>query len=289
MHLGNVYTALLSWLAARSRGGRWVLRIEDLDPQRSKAEFTRLIEDDLAWLGLEPDEGGSAGRGDHGPYMQSLRGEIYEAALERLRDMGMVYPCTCTRADLMATNAPHASDGTIVYGGRCRPEGMPRRDIVFPDRPHAQRLWVPYRTISFVDGICGAVSSDLAADSGDFVLRRADGAWAYQLAVVVDDALMGITEVIRGDDLLMSTPRQLYLYELLGFKAPSFAHLPLLRNAAGQRLSKRDGAMAMDQLRLRYTPAELLGHIAALAGLIPAPRPTSLEELIAIFDLSKIK
>ncbi|MDE6057423.1 MAG: tRNA glutamyl-Q(34) synthetase GluQRS, partial [Muribaculaceae bacterium] len=221
MHLGNIYTALLSWLSVKSRGGRWILRIEDLDPQRSKIEYARLIEDDLHWLGLEWDEGGLDGVGPNGPYVQSRRHHLYEEALERLKASGLCYPCSCTRADILATQAPHESDGRVVYKGTCRPPVMPSP---YMDRPGAAvRLMVPDEDISFIDRIKGQQTVNLARHCGDFIVRRGDGAWSYQLAVVVDDALMGVTEVMRGDDLLLSAAQQIYLYRLLGFDPPEFA------------------------------------------------------------------
>lgn len=287
MHLGNLFTALLSWLSVKSVGGRWVLRIEDLDPQRSKRVYSEMIEDDLLWLGLEWDEGGLDDIGESGPYCQSSRGEIYEAFLKKLRETGFTYPCTCTRADIMATQAPHQSDGRVIYGGTCRPDWLPCI-VEEPVCPHATRLWVPDREIHFTDRVYGDRTVNLATHCGDFVVRRADGAWAYQLAVVVDDALMGITEVVRGEDLLLSTGQQLYLYGLLGLEAPEYAHVPLVCNEAGIRLSKRDKSMGMEELRRRYTPEELLGLLAHRAGLISEPRRSSLDELIGIFSWDKM-
>lgn len=284
MHLGNIYAALMSWLDARGASGSWVLRIEDLDPQRSRMEYARLIEDDLLWLGLDWDEGGVDGRGDAGPYLQSLRHDLYAAALERLEATGLTYPCYCTRADLRASSAPHLSDGQPVYPSTCRPPRLGGSLTTPPEgRKGAIRIAVPDREIRFTDRIRGEVTSNLLHDSGDFVLRRADGAWAYQLAVVVDDAAMGITSVVRGDDLLLSTPRQLYLYKLLGLSAPSFAHLPLLTNDRGERLSKRDGALAMDALRRDFTPARLLGELASRAGIIKSPQTVTPQDLLDIW------
>lgn len=282
MHLGNVFTAVLSWLSVRSCGGRWILRIEDLDPQRSRREYAVQIEDDLRWLGLGWDEGGTEGSGPHGPYMQSGRHAVYEAFLERLRATGYVYPCRCTRADIMATQAPHASDGRVLYPGLCRPARLPlpageRRVAPYP---HAERLYVPDREIVYDDAVCGRQCVNLAREVGDFVLRRADGAWGYQLAVVIDDAMMGVTEVMRGNDLLVSAAQQIYLYELGGYVAPRYAHLPLICNAAGQRLSKRDASLSMAVLRGRYTPEQLLGHVGYLAGLLEAPRAVTLPALL---------
>lgn len=282
MHLGNIYTAVMSWASVRSRSGRWVLRIEDLDPQRSKLEYARQIEDDLRWLGLDWDEGGLADIGPHGPYSQSRRHEIYEVALSSLLSTGLVYPCTCTRAEIHTSSAPHASDGRVIYSGHCRPAHLPYNSSLITPQS-SLRLAVGNRIEQFVDLIQGPQSVDLAREFGDFVLRRADGAWAYQLAVVVDDALMGITEVMRGDDLLLSTGPQLYLYHLLGYIPPRFAHLPLICNEAGQRLSKRDGALSMEALRATHTPAQLLGRIAHLARLQPAPIPLTPIQLLTLY------
>ena len=280
MHLGNIYTALLSWLSVKSRGGRWILRIEDLDPQRSKIEYARLIEDDLHWLGLEWDEGGLDGVGPNGPYVQSRRHHLYEEALERLKASGLCYPCSCTRADILATQAPHESDGRVVYKGTCRPPVMPSP---YMDRPGAAvRLMVPDEDISFIDRIKGPQTVNLARHCGDFIVRRGDGAWSYQLAVVVDDALMGVTEVMRGDDLLLSAAQQIYLYRLLGFDSPEFAHVPLVCNEQGIRLSKRDRSLSMEYLREHHTPEEVLGIAAHRAGLIPSPFPISLSALLQL-------
>lgn len=257
MHLGNVYAALMSYRSVKERGGRWILRIEDLDTQRSRMEYARQLEDDLLWLGLEWDEGGVDGIGSNGPYCQSQRGEIYGEHLRRLRELGLTYACTCSRAEIMATSAPHQSDGRVIYGGRCRPANMPCQ-APEPVGKHATRLWVPDRDVRFTDRNFGPQSVNLARDCGDFVLRRSDGAWAYQLAVVVDDALMGVTEVVRGADLLLSSAQQIYLYELLGYPAPEFAHITLKTNASGQRLAKRDTAMSMAELRARYSPSEVI-------------------------------
>lgn len=279
MHLGNIYTALLSWLSVKSRGGKWILRIEDLDPQRSKMEYARQIEDDLLWLGLEWDEGGVDGVGGSGPYLQSRRHHLYELALRRLKDTGLCYPCRCTRADIMATQAPHESDGRVVYKGTCRPAVFP---APYPEGAVAAvRLAVPDREIVFSDRIRGRQQVNLATHCGDFVLRRADGAWSYQLAVVVDDALMGVTEVLRGDDLLLSAAQQIYLYGLLGYEAPEFAHVPLVTNESGVRLSKRDHSLSMEYLRRHHTPEEVLGMAACRASLVSTPGPVSLSELLA--------
>ncbi len=289
MHLGNVFAALLSWLSVRSRGGKWLLRIEDLDPQRSRREYALQIEDDLRWLGLDWDEGGTGDIGPAGPYSQSRRGDIYAAALARLQAAGLTYGCTCRRADIMATQAPHQSDGRIIYAGTCRPAAAPP----FPTgtetaAPAAERIYVPDRDICFDDGVFGPQRCNLAAHCGDFVVRRADGAWSYQLAVVVDDALMGVTEVMRGCDLMLSAAQQIYLFGLLGYEPPRYAHVPLLCAADGRRLSKRDASLGMDELRRSLTPEALIGRLAFLAGLRPDASPCTAASLAAGFDISRL-
>ena len=286
MHLGNVYSALLSYLSVRSQGGAWVLRIEDIDPQRSRPEFAQQLRDDLRWLGLQWDE----------EYTQSQRFDIYEEHLQQLIGTGLVYPCYCTRADIMATQAPHESDGRIVYAGTCRPPSLRAQSPSAPSlcfdaskhRSPSLRLYVPNEDISFTDLHYGPHSVNLATHCGDFILRRADGAWAYQLAVVVDDALMGITEVVRGRDLLLSAPQQIYLYRLLGYQAPHFCHLPLLCGESGQRLCKRDKSLDLGELRKHHTAPEVIGLLAYYAGLIPQPQPITPDELIGTFSWEKV-
>lgn len=251
MHLGNVYAAVRSWLSARRQGGEWIVRIEDIDVGRSRPEFARQILSDLEWLGLGWD--GSV-------EYQSQRFHLYEEALGRLSARGVIYGCSCSRADLMSSSAPHQSDGRMIYGGRCRPADMPRR-VEMPAGRHSIRLWVPDREIVFTDRNFGVQRVNLARDCGDFIVRRADGGWAYQLAVTVDDALQGITEVVRGEDLLLSAAQQIYLFELLGFMPPEYAHIPLLRNDAGQRLAKRDKSANLDLLRPNHTPEQILAMV----------------------------
>lgn len=290
MHLGNIFTALISWLSAKKEGGKWILRVEDLDPQRSRIDHARQIEDDLLWLGLEWDEGGLDNEGPHAPYCQSRRGEIYQDFMKRLADSGLTYPCFCTRADIMATQAPHESDGRVVYAGTCRPTllgGCFNGDAGGPER--ATRIAVPDEDIEFTDRLYGTQKVNLSTHCGDFILRRADGAWAYQLAVVIDDALMGVGEVVRGSDLLLSSAQQIYLYRLLGFKPPEFAHVPLLCNSDGVRLSKRDMALGMGELRKNYSPSHLVGLLAYVAGILPEPFPVSPRGLLPLFSWSAMK
>ena len=283
MHLGNLFCALMAWLPVRAFGGEMVLRIEDLDPDRSKMEYARQMEDDLLWFGLDWDEGGSKG-GPHGPYYQSQRQELYAECFRRLEEKGLVYPCYCTRSELHDAQAPHREDGSPVYSGRCRsliPEEQKERAA---RRSPAFRLEVPDRDVFFTDGYQGEYRENLAQDCGDFIIRRSDGVYAYQLAVVVDDGEMGITQVVRGCDLLDSTPRQLYLYELLGYPAPEFYHIPLLLSPTGRRLSKRDHDKDLGYLRSCHKgPEPILGELGHIAGLLDRPEPVTAKELAQVF------
>lgn len=379
MHLGNVFSSLLAWLSVRSQGGKLVLRIEDLDDRARSGPWDALLMDDLRWLGLDWDEG---------PYYQTDRIDLYADAVRRLDDMGLVYPCFCTRAELHAASAPHASDGTPVYAGTCR--GLTAAEVVARSkaRPPALRLKVPPvqgiassrgpfesyapeskhskteltdfgnsmpRELTFgdcsergargaaalrgtADGTRGGAASQgtavgdrgaaalqgaaggvrgvaasrsaaggdagvmhfedrtygpqrevLAEECGDFLVRRSDGVYAYQLAVVVDDADMGVNEVVRGCDLLGSTARQMYLQDLLGYAHPSYAHVPLLVAPDGRRLSKRDRDCDMGVLREHFgTPGALLGRLAYVAGLVPSPEPRTADQLIDEFRWSAV-
>lgn len=287
MHLGNLLCSLLAWLSAKHEGGRVVLRIEDLDAARCPRSFAALLEADLAWLGLGWDEGGSAG-GPRGPYYQSERAEIYAAYYKKLEEQGLTYPCFCSRSQLHAASAPHREDGTPLYPGTCRGLSPAQRAALAGKRPPAMRLAVPDWTVEFADGHLGRYAERLPADCGDFVLRRGDGVYAYQLAVVVDDALMGVTQVVRGADLLQSTPRQLCLYRLLGLPAPQFYHLPLLLAPGGRRLSKRDGDVSLEQLQSRYTAPQIVGRLAFLAGQLDRPEPVMPAELAPGFSWEKV-
>ena len=287
MHLGNVFSALLAWLSVRRAGGVMVLRMEDLDPDRCRAAYAEQLADDLRWLGLDWDEGYQKG-GAHGPYLQSGRTARYAAAFRALEERGLVYPCYCTRAERLAASAPHRSDGVPVYDGRCRrlpPEELAR--LARSRRP-AWRVRVPEEVLSFRDLLQGGVSQDLSLDCGDFILRRSDGVYAYQLAVVVDDGAMGVTQVVRGSDLLDSTPRQLWLQERLGLPHPEYGHVPLLLAPDGRRLAKRDRDQELGALQSCYSAQELVGQLALLAGLIPEYAPISPAELIPLFSWEKL-
>ena len=279
MHLGNVLCALLAWLSARHQNGAFLLRIEDLDAMRCPRSYADLIMDDLRWLGLDWD--------GEVPY-QSERSEIYEKYENILREKGLLYPCFCSRAALHAASAPHLSDGRVLYAGTCR--GLSLEEIADKrkKRAPATRVRVPDEEISFTDGVFGEYRENLAKECGDFIIRRSDGVFAYQLAVVVDDARMGVTEVVRGSDLLSSTARQLYLYRLLGLQAPTFAHCPLLLAPDGRRLSKRDGDQSLENLREKYTAQEIVGKLAYAYGLQPEPAPCTPESLIPGFSWAKV-
>ncbi|TNU90876.1 tRNA glutamyl-Q(34) synthetase GluQRS [Eggerthella lenta] len=279
MHAGNVFAALTAWLVAKSQGGRIVLRIEDLDAERSKPVYIDAVQRDFEALGLTWDEG---------PYFQHDRTEAYRAAYDELRERGLVYPCFCTRADLHAASAPHRGEKP-VYPGTCRHLSDGERAARAQQRMPAQRLIVPDREVAFVDQVQGSYAQNLAADCGDFLVQRSDGAFAYQLAVVVDDAAQGITSVVRGVDLLCSTPQQLYLQELLGLPHPAYAHIPLLVAERDRRLSKRDRDAALDALLARFKTSEaVIGHIAGITGLAPTCDPATPEELLATFDLAAL-
>ena len=276
MHAGNVFSALVAWLVAKSQGGSIVLRIEDLDAERSKPQFIDAVQRDFEALGLTWDEG---------PYFQHNRTEAYEAAYAELCNRGLVYPCFCTRADLHASSAPHHGE-KLVYAGTCRSLTEEQRAERAKVRRSASRLMVPNECIQLVDAIQGPYSQNLADECGDFLVRRSDGAFAYQLAVVVDDAAQGVNSIVRGVDLLCSTPQQMYLQDLLEYPHAEYAHVPLLVAEEGRRLSKRDHDAALDALLKRFkTPAGIIGHIAGITGIAPTCDPATPEELLATFDL----
>lgn len=284
MHLGNLLAALLAWLDVRSAGGKLVLRIEDLDTQRTSPEFARQLMDDLRWLGLDWDEGGL-----EPDYMQSCRTACYEEAFRMLEEKGLVYPCYCTRSERMAASAPHRDDGAVVYSGRCfHLTAEERAELERQGRRPAWRVRCPDLAVALEDGNCGRYTENLAHDCGDFIIRRSDGVFAYQLAVVVDDALMGVNHVVRGRDLLCSAPRQAWLHEILGYEPPRFFHTPLLLAPDRRRLAKRDHDLDMGALRERYTAQELTGLLAAYAGLLDRPEKVTARELVPGFTWSKV-
>ena len=261
--------------------------MEDLDLERSSPVFMQALMSDIRWLGLDWDEGPTPEKEDPS-YHQSNRYPLYTAKLEQLKSMNLAYPCFCSRSQLHAASAPHTSDGNVIYPGTCR--GLTAEEIAEKRKKKAPayRLMVPDENITFTDGCMGEHTENLLRDCGDFYLRRADGVFAYQLAVVVDDARMGVTEVVRGADLLSSTARQLYLYRLLDLPAPKFAHCPLLLASDGRRLSKRDGDQSLENLRARYTAEDIVGRLAYAYGLQEEPAPRTPESLIKDFSWDKV-
>ena len=281
MHLGNVFSALMAWASVRSQNGSLILRVEDLDIRAHNPQYTSLLLDDLQWLGLTWDKG---------PYYQSKRTELYQEALSDLRQQGLLYPCFCSRADLHAAQAPHASDGTYVYARTCRNLSKSEREELAKHKIPATRIRVPNKTYAFEDKVYGQTSQNLSKLCGDFIVQRADEVFAYQLAVVVDDADMGVTEVVRGSDLLSSTPRQLYLQDVLGLSHPTYAHLPLLVAPDGRRLSKRNHDLDLGVLRSQgKTPEEILGFLAYCVGLTKENEPLSAVQIANRFSWETLR
>ena len=278
MHLGNVFAAMVAWLSVRSRGGALVLRMEDLDTQRTSDEYAETLRQDLKWLGLDWDL-------ETAP--QSKRSDVYDHYFEMLREKGLLYPCFCTRSQLHSVNAPHLSDGTYVYPGTCR--NLTAEERAAFDRSPSWRLEVPDRVWQFTDLCQGAYQQNLSTDCGDFVVRRADDVYVYQLAVTVDDGEAGVTEVVRGMDLLSSAPRQMYLQELLGFPHPTYGHVPMLMSPDGRRLSKRDKDLDLGVLRQNMRPEALLGILASSAGIIDRNVSISAAELSREFKWENLR
>lgn len=274
-HRGNLSIALLAWLHARLNDGVFIVRMEDIDQPRVRTGSAGEILEDLKWLGLDWDEGPDISAVS-APYTQSERGEIYTEVLRSLEQSGALFDCYCSRKDVReAASAPH-EHGEPVYPGTCRERSTPPEG----DRTPSLRCRVGAENIEFEDALCGLVSTDLAVDCGDFIVRRADGLVAYQLATAVDDALMGVTHVLRGRDLLLSTPRQLWLMDLLGLPRPAYWHAPLILDGEGQRLSKRDGSESVGEFQAGgITPETLTGELAFAAGLLDRPEDLTAREL----------
>jgi glutamyl-tRNA synthetase len=285
LHLGNARTFLVNWLLARQSGWKLVLRVEDIDGPRIKRDAAQGLIDDLQWLGIDWDEG---------PISQSDRRPHYEAALQKLVAGGHAYPCVCSRKEIeAAASAPHAEDGAAVYPGTCRGrfESVEAARQASGRAP-AIRFAVPEgRTVRFDDACAGTQSFDVARELGDFVIAKADGTPAYQLAVVVDDAAMGVTDVVRGDDLLDSTPRQILLYEALGHagQIPAYCHLPLVVGTDGRRLAKRHGDTRLAFYRdLGVSPERFLALLARWSGVADAGDRVTARELIGRFNLDAL-
>ena len=286
MHMGNLLAMLLAWLDARAQNGRMIFRMEDLDPDRSRREYIDALAEDLRWLGLDWDEGFP-----DPVYAQSNRTALYAEAFAALEEQGLVYPCWCTRAErLAAASAPHAGETDADAGCPCaRLSADERAALEAAGRRPAWKLRAPRETVTVTDGHYGPISQDLARDAGDFILRRRDGVYAYQLAVTTDDMRMGVTRVVRGRDLLSSTPRQVWLIRALGGEPPSYCHTPLILDGVGRgKLSKRLGSLSTQRLRQKTTPEALTGKLACLCGLIDRETAISPRELIPLFSWDRV-
>ena len=275
LHLGNARTFLIAWLSARTAGGRVVLRIDDLDRVRVKPGFVEQAISDLHWLGLD---------WDGAPVYQSQRGVAYTAALQQLQAAGLVYPCVCSRREIeMAVHAPHAGEEGPIYPGTCR------RQSPVSHRPPAWRFAVTGASVEFDDLFHGHCRVDVAAQCGDFVVFRNDGIAAYQLATVIDDHFQGVTEVVRGDDLLSSTPRQLLLYRALDLTPPRYVHVPVVLDAGGERMAKRRDSTRLAALREAGIPAaRVVGMLAGSCGWAMPGEEVLPAQLVRRFDLAKL-
>lgn len=279
MHFGNLLCALLSYLSAKNKGGRFIVRIEDLDSVRCPRSAADKILDALHRFGLDSDEP---------PIYQSERSEAYKRNEEVLKRKSLTYPCYCTRAELLAAEAPRLSDGGVVYAGTCKNLSKERIAELEKKRKPCTRIAVPDLDVTFTDALCGTVTQNLMQECGDFIIKRSDGVYAYQLAVVTDDGDSGVTEVVRGADLLTSTPRQLWLMDLLGYAKPLYCHIPLVCDSNGRKLSKSEGDKISERLS-RLPKERILGALAYAAGIIEADRAATLDELIEVFTWSKVK
>lgn len=283
MHIGNLLSMLLAWLDARHQNGELVFRMEDLDPARSREEYAQAMADDLRWLGLDWDEGYP-----QPAFCQSRRSGIYEEAFEALKARDLVYPCYCSRAERLAASAPHPGEQHREPGCRCAHLSPKERRVMEQQgRRPAWKIRVPDRTIRITDEHYGPLEQNLAQDVGDFIVRRSDGVFAYQLAVTLDDALMGVNRVVRGRDLLESSPRQAWLMELWGAPVPVYAHGPLILFDR-RKMSKRLGDLSTKELRKHHRPEELVGEMAFWLGLTDRQEAISARELLPHFDWKKI-
>ena len=279
MHLGNVWIAFLNWLWTRQQGGTIVLRIEDIDRQRCHEEYIKAIEEDLAWLGLSYDEGPGSSY-SYGELLQSHRFSLYQEILDRWHEAGIIYPCYCTRARLHSiSSAPHEGEALPIYDGHCRHLTEDERKAM--EKAPSWRIRMESINARFEDLFAGCHERKLSAMTDDFVVRRADGMVAYQLAVSVDDGAMGISHVLRGNDLLPSTYYQIYLFQKLGYVPPAYGHLPLLVDENGVRLSKRQQGITIREMRESgMTPGDIIGKLLFFAGGITKEMPVTAEQAL---------
>lgn len=285
LHVGNMLSSLLAWLDVRSLGGEMLFRLEDLDPDRSSYDLACYMAEDLSWLGLDWDLGWNGEK--ESLYAQSCRTSLYESVFNEMEAQGIVYPCFCSRAQRLAASAPHPGElqdlgcGCISLPNEIKQEYL-------STKKHSFRVRVDSREIPFNDDHYGPQHFRLTAGRDDFIIRRADGIFAYQLAVSYDDAVMGITRVVRANDLLDSSPKQIFLIEKMGYTPPTYCHAPLLVVEDGRKMSKRNGDLCMEQLRKTHTPEQLCGKLAFLAGLLPAPEAISPKDLIKDFSWTRV-
>lgn len=278
MHAGNLLCAMVAYLSAKSKGGKFLIRIEDIDALRCPRSSALDIIDTLEAVGIKSDE----------PILwQSERTEVYEAAEKALSRAAEVYPCYCSRAELHAPEIMRLKDGGILYPKTCKNLSAAQKAEKQSKVRPALRISVPDEVITFSDGICGMQSQNLALECGDFIIRRSDGVYAYQLAVVVDDGESGVTEVVRGADLLYDTPRQIYLQRLLGLPTPEYFHIPLVCDASGRKLSKSEGDSAK-RLFKTFSAQQIIGELAFAAGITDEPRPVEIDDLVPLYSVEKI-
>lgn len=278
MHVGNLLCAIVAYLSSKSKGGKFIIRIEDVDAPRCTRRAASDILEMLEALGIKSDE----------PVVyQSERAHAYCAAIRKIERAARVYPCFCTRAQLHAEGVTHLPDGGALYSQKCKSLTREAAAELMRTETPSLRLSVPDEAIEFTDGIYGSQAQNLARECGDFVILRRDGIYAYQLAVVVDDGESGVTEVVRGADLLYDTPRQIYLQRLLGLPTPDYFHIPLAVDARGRKLSKSDGDSAALLLK-RMPPREVIGALACAVGLIDESRPVTLDELVPLYSPRKL-
>ena len=285
LHVGNMLSSLLAWLDVKALGGEILFRLEDLDPDRSSYDKALYMADDLHWLGLDWDFGWNGEK--ESLYAQSCRTELYQSIFRDFEEQGLIYPCFCSRAQRLAASAPHPGELQDAGCGCIRLTPADRSRLI-SEKKHSYRVRVNDCDIKFVDDHYGPQSFTMRAGQDDFIVRRADRVFAYQLAVSYDDAVMGVSRVVRANDLLDSSPKQIWLIEQMGYEAPTYCHAPLLEVDGGRKMSKRNGDLCMLELRKSHTPRELCGKLAYLTGLLPTPESISPMELIGEFSWEKV-